>query len=189
MWADSLVTFVGGKTYIVDYSRPSTDTQTFELSSTTNFSTGKVVRILISPDYKSTITFKSKDLAYSISGVSTYVDLSGCEVLAFKDNITFTWRLFINKTALTFDSSDIAAPTVTITPSSGSTFSGTSQNVVLRPSEASTIYYTLDGSTPTASSNIYTGTFAITNTTTIRYFAKDKAGNSGTVQSATITKI
>jgi peptidoglycan/xylan/chitin deacetylase (PgdA/CDA1 family) len=39
------------------------------------------------------------------------------------------------------------------------------------------IRYTLDGSTPTASSQLYTGPFTVSQTTTVRYRAWDNAGN------------
>lgn len=39
------------------------------------------------------------------------------------------------------------------------------------------IYYTLDGSVPTTDSMVYTAPIPITATTTVRYFAKDPAGN------------
>jgi hypothetical protein len=60
-------------------------------------------------------------------------------------------------------------------------------NVTLTASESSTIYYTLDGSTPTTASTVYTGPISIANTTTITYFAVDIAGNAEAVKSGTWT--
>jgi hypothetical protein len=48
------------------------------------------------------------------------------------------------------------------------------------------IYYTTDGSTPTTSSSVYTGSFAVGQTTTVRFFATDLAGNAESPQSQTI---
>ena len=50
-------------------------------------------------------------------------------------------------------------------------------SVSLVSSETATVYYTLDGSTPTTSSNVYTGPLSVGATTTIKYFAVDLAGN------------
>lgn len=81
---------------------------------------------------------------------------------------------------------DTTAPIVTIAPNGG-TFA-TTQQVTLTANETATIYYTLDGSTPTVSSTPYSAPITLSDTTTIKYFAKDTAGNSIAVQSATFTK-
>lgn len=51
------------------------------------------------------------------------------------------------------------------------------QSIVLSMNEAGTIYYTLNGTTPTLSSIQYTQPIEITNTTTLKYMAIDLAGN------------
>jgi peptidoglycan/xylan/chitin deacetylase (PgdA/CDA1 family) len=50
----------------------------------------------------------------------------------------------------------------------------------------SEIRYTTDGSTPTASSPLYSGDFFINSTTTVKFFAKDVAGNVEPVQTETV---
>jgi FtsP/CotA-like multicopper oxidase with cupredoxin domain len=59
--------------------------------------------------------------------------------------------------------------------------------ISLTPSETATVYYTIDGTTPTTASNIYTGPLALNATTTIKYFAVDLAGNVEPVKSGTWT--
>jgi predicted outer membrane repeat protein len=63
----------------------------------------------------------------------------------------------------------------------------TTQNVTLSMSEAGTIYYTLNGTTPTNSSTLYNGPIDISKNTTLKYIARDNAGNTSTVYTQTYT--
>jgi subtilisin family serine protease/putative cell wall-binding protein len=74
-------------------------------------------------------------------------------------------------------------PTVTANLAGG-TYS-TAQSVTLTSSEPSTIYYTTDGSIPTSASTVYNGAISITKTTTLKYLAKDSAGNTSQIYSQT----
>jgi hypothetical protein len=74
---------------------------------------------------------------------------------------------------------DTGLPTVTASPIGG-TFSST-RSVTLTASEPGTIYYTTNGNTPTTSSQVYSSPITIASTTTLKYFARDTAGNSGNV--------
>jgi chitodextrinase len=78
---------------------------------------------------------------------------------------------------------DTVAPTVTISPVSG-TYNST-QTVQITSNEG-TIYYTLDGTTPTTSSTVYSGTISVSATQTVKYLVVDAAGNQ-TTGSATYT--
>src|SRR5438874_4956331 len=44
-------------------------------------------------------------------------------------------------------------------------------------------YYTTDGSTPTASSTLYTGAFTVSTTSTVQFFSVDNAGNAESIKS------
>ncbi len=83
---------------------------------------------------------------------------------------------------------DTTAPTVTASPIGGDVTA--MPTVTLTASEPATIYYTLDGSTPTTASTVYSAPVAITGLiTTLKYFGVDTAGNASAVQSQTYTKI
>jgi fibronectin type 3 domain-containing protein len=61
------------------------------------------------------------------------------------------------------------------------------QTVKIITSEPATIYYTLDGSEPTTSSTIYSGSITISKTTLLKYFAVDGAGNASFIGSVQYT--
>ncbi|PGZ96930.1 hypothetical protein COE51_16295 [Bacillus pseudomycoides] len=91
----------------------------------------------------------------------------------------------VNVTTTNTIPSDTTPPVVTANPNGG-TFSS-SQNITLSASETATIYYTLDGTTPTISSPVYSNPINISNTTTLKYIGKDSAGNISSVQTQVYT--
>jgi peptidoglycan/xylan/chitin deacetylase (PgdA/CDA1 family) len=79
----------------------------------------------------------------------------------------------------THDATDTIPPTVTATPAGG-TFT-TVISVTLAANEPAIIYYTIDGSTPTTSSSIYSTPIQIASTATLKFFGRDTAGNASPV--------
>src|SRR6185369_2296651 len=77
------------------------------------------------------------------------------------------------------------APVTTASPPGGTYTSP--QNVTLTANEPATIYYTTNGNDPTTSSHIYSGPIPISVTTSLKFFARDTAGNSETVKTTTYT--
>ncbi len=69
-----------------------------------------------------------------------------------------------------------------ITPSVPGGVYNSAQNVTLSANEPATIYYTLDGSTPTTASMMYSLVIAVNSSLTLKYFAVDTAGNASAVQ-------
>jgi chitodextrinase len=83
---------------------------------------------------------------------------------------------------------DTTAPVLTITPAAG-TYT-TTQTVSMSATDSGstpTIYYTLDGSTPTTSSTVYSVPISVSATTTVKAFARDAAGNNSAVQTVVYT--
>ena len=80
---------------------------------------------------------------------------------------------------------DTTPPTVQANPIGGNY--NTTKTVVLNADDesATIIYYTIDGSDPTTSSNQYTTPININTTTTLKFMAIDAFGNQGTTQTET----
>lgn len=77
---------------------------------------------------------------------------------------------------------DAVAPSVAASPAAGNY--NAAQLVSLVANEPCTIHYTLDGTLPTTSSSVYHGALLVSSSTTVRFFARDAAGNQSGVQSA-----
>lgn len=80
---------------------------------------------------------------------------------------------------------DSTKPTVSASPKGG-TYSA-AQTVTLTSSEAGSIFYTTNGSTPTAASTKYTAPVSISSNTTLKFIAVDTAGNPSDVGSELYT--
>src|SRR5438093_1573518 len=76
-------------------------------------------------------------------------------------------------------SSDLAPP--------GGTYVGSQTVTLSTVTSGATMYYTTDGSTPTAASSVYTTPILLTKTTTVRTMAAASGMNNSTVSSAVYT--
>ncbi len=97
----------------------------------------------------------------------------------FRDNTNFLYDPVTAQITL-----DQTPPVTTPGPVPG-TYSTSPVMVTLSANEAATIYYTTDGSIPTAASTVYLSPITVSATTTIRYFAVDTAGNQETAKTGT----
>ena len=80
---------------------------------------------------------------------------------------------------------DKTLPTATALPKEG--IYNTSKTITLYMSKSGTIYYTLNGTTPTNKSNVYTKPLTISKTTVLKFFMIDLAGNKSPVYTKTYT--
>jgi hypothetical protein len=91
---------------------------------------------------------------------------------------------------LTFEANpiDTTAPITTVYPTLAVGEAGfpAGTKFWLEVNEACDTYYTLDGSTPTTASTLFTEAFVLNEDTTIKYFSVDLAGNTETVKTTDI---
>ncbi|WP_269768479.1 chitobiase/beta-hexosaminidase C-terminal domain-containing protein [Arthrobacter sp. YN] len=83
---------------------------------------------------------------------------------------------------VTVFAADTAPPVVSVDPAAGTY--GAGKSITLSVNEAATIYVTKDGTVPTTSSPVYSGPIPLTSLT-LKYFARDTAGNSSAVATQT----
>ncbi|WP_457962895.1 chitobiase/beta-hexosaminidase C-terminal domain-containing protein [Arthrobacter sp. D1-29] len=82
---------------------------------------------------------------------------------------------------------DATPPEVTVSPAAGTYPSG--QQITLTANEASTIYYTTNGSTPSTGSTKYTSPITLTGSMTLKYLAVDASNNASLVGTQAYTVI
>lgn len=98
------------------------------------------------------------------------------------------WRVTVGiDGALSTELQDTTPPVLTITPAGGD-FTN-SQQITMSTDEIAMIYYTVDGTEPSTGSLVFSDPITITETTTIKAFARDEAGNESAITTVGFTKI
>lgn len=92
---------------------------------------------------------------------------------------------FDSSATFAVSNSDLIAPSTSVSPPGG--VYASSQTITLSCSDGlgagcDKTYYTVDGSTPTTASNVYSGPIAATQSFALKYFSVDFAGNQEAVQ-------
>jgi hypothetical protein len=109
----------------------------------------------------------------SVSGDYKYVGVRANNGAVYLSSIEFTWNTSTAATA--------AAPTFS---PAGGTYIEAQSVTISSATEGATIYYTLDGSTPTTSSTKYTGPITISENKTLKAIATSSGMNNSAVNSA-----
>lgn len=133
---------------------------------------------------------------YTIDKIKTWTPVGNFSAAktATKSEADGIWYLHVQAQDLAENESDVTSvyaiidktgPTINATPSGG--LFNALQNVALFANETVAIYYTTDGSSPILDSPQYTSAIDIIDTTTLKFFAIDTAGNTSTVYTETYT--
>jgi YD repeat-containing protein len=138
------------------------------------------------------LLFASVIVSYAGTVNYTYDELNRLKRVEYGDGtvIEYTYDKAGNRLEERLQIADTTPPTTTASPAGG--IYNIAQSVTLTCNDGSgsgcdKIYYTTDGSTPTTSSPVYSSPINISVTTTLRFFAKDLAGNSEAVKTETYT--
>ena len=122
-----------------------------------------------------------------VCGTSTELDIDDdYEYIGFRSNSS---ALYLNVVTITWETSGSVAPTCatpTFSPTEG-VFTSAQTVTISTETDGATIYYTTDGTAPTASSTEYTGAINVSTTTTIKAIAVKEGNNNSTVATATYT--
>ena len=181
------------QTYTID-TTPPTGTITINSGAASTNSTNVTLTLSCSDAQGcSQMQFSNDNVTYSSS--ETYATTRAWSLAAgdgtktvyvkFKDTAG-NWSTAFSNTILL----DATAPTTSVSPVGGTYNSAQSVTLTCNGGTGSgcdKIYYTTDGTTPTISSSIYSSPINISVTTTLKFFAKDLAGNSEAVKNQTYT--
>lgn len=102
--------------------------------------------------------------------------------------VTVTYGGFTDTFSVTFAEAEKETTTAPVISPNGGTFTGSQKVSITCPTAGAVIYYTTNGTTPTAASTKYAGEFTITATTTVKAIAVSEGMNDSTVTSAAFTK-
>lgn len=131
-------------------------------------------------NYSNPVTISSSATSYTVTGLSAGTNYT-IRVVAIDASANRSVPTTVQKATAA-----AVAYTVSASPTAG-TYGGT-QNVVLSctPTGA-TIYYTVNGSTPSTNSSVYSSPISVSTTQTLKFFAQDLVGNLTTVQTTNYT--
>jgi poly(hydroxyalkanoate) depolymerase family esterase len=168
---------------VVTVSSPSAGTVSgtvnISASATDNESVAEM-KILIAGEVKKTVSASS--ISYSWDASQVY---SGNYVITVEATDA-AGNKGTKEVAVTVDGitppADTQAPVLTLSPAGGTYTDSVTVTLAATDNEDSSpvIYYTTNGSTPTASSAVYGSALTFTQTTTLKVLVKDRSGNSAT---------
>ena len=159
------------------------------------FVTGSTVNVVLTANNSTSTIF------YTLDGSTpTTASLSAVGTKSLAITSTTTLKALVTNTAnvssavstqvYSFSTPVVDVPALTIAPVGGTFFTGSTVNVVLTANNpTSTIFYTLNGTTPTTASLSAVGTksLARTSTTTLKAFVRNTAGTNSAVATQVYT--
>jgi YD repeat-containing protein len=138
------------------------------------------------------LVFASVTISYAETVNYIYDELNRLIRVEYGDGsiVEYTYDNAGNRLETKTQVADTTPPTTTASPPGGTY--NTAQTVTLTCNDGTgsgcdKIYYTIDGNDPTTSSPVYSSPINIPITTTLKFFAKDLAGNSEAVKTETYT--
>jgi chitodextrinase len=157
-------------------------------------------RVVIKVDLVSALTNNTCYLFSGNSGTANWMNGNISKITFYSNSVvvsrydmstgTVTDKSGNGKDAILTGGSWIAEPKLTISISPLDKKFATTQNVTLTPKKpTATIYYTVDGTTPTTASSVYSSPIAISTTKTLKYFAVNPDDGSSTIVASKLYSI
>ena len=161
------------------------------LTLTTSDIAGTITSVKVNTSGANSInaTFKVKvGDTYFTSGAADYISLTNTATEytftgSASGNVVLEWAqtsskaMYVKSIEIVYSAAPVDVATPVLTPSTGTYY--TAQTVTIScATEGANIYYTLDGSTPTASSTLYTAPITVDSTTTVNAIAMTGTSSS-----------
>ena len=136
------------------------------------------------------LLFTSVIAAYGESVQYVYDELNRLIQIRYGDGTVINYSYDQARNRIAESIPDVTSPTTTASPAGG--VYNSAQAVTLSCTDGTgsgygQIYYTTDGTTPTTSSPVYSSPITISVTTTLKFFARDLAGNNEAVKTQAYT--
>ena len=140
-----------------------------------------------------TITFSGNAAIMTCYGSQSNTNSGGRNIIRFNTNLFASYNS--GQSAVYLFRKEVTAPTQTSTPTfsfsgtpiSSDTYAGSTTATLSTSTSGATIYYTVDGSTPTSASTTYVAPFNITSSTTIKALATFTGLTNSAIATKTIT--
>lgn len=128
-------------------------------------------------------TLNDSDAQNTYSAPLTFTETTTIYAFAEKDGVRST---VVSKTYTITDMETVATPVIT---PDGGTFEETQEVAITCETADASIYYTIDGTDPTAESTLYAAPFTLDATATVKAIAIKENMNNSEIASATFTKL
>ena len=189
VWAQNGITLTNNKSAstsnVGDYANPARFYKNSEII--VECSLGNITKIEFNCASGYASALQSSISGSKVSGNTVTVDLNGSSN-SYTIAALSGGQVRMSSLTVTYAASAGVPTPVTPTLTAGGNFVGSMEVVISCATEGATIYYTTDGSEPTEGSEEYTGSFEITETTTVKAIAVNEAGESG-VATAVYTRV
>lgn len=156
-----------------------------KVNTSGNASVVATLKVKVGDTYFTSDDEESVDITATATDYTFTGSAEGAISLEWEQPTTTLKAIYLLSIEVTYEGAPVAVETPTFTPTSGTYYAAQTVTIACA-TEGANIYYTLDGSAPTANSTLYTAPIAIDSTMTVKAIAINGTDTSN-VASATYT--